>query len=51
MNVNQVKQETKLSYNTANGLILDFIKAGILREVTGYHRNRVFVFDQYLKKF
>ena len=51
VNVNQAKEETKLSYNAANSLISDFIKAEILKEVTGYNRNRVFVFDDYLKKF
>lgn len=51
VNVNQVKEEMKLSYNAANSLISDFIKAEILKEVTGYNRNRVFVFDDYLKKF
>ncbi len=51
VNVNQAKEETKLSYNAANSLISDFINAGFLKEVTGYNRNRVFVFDEYLKKF
>ncbi|MCV6631158.1 MAG: Fic family protein [Flavobacteriaceae bacterium] len=51
VNVNQAKEETKLSYNAANSLISDFINAGILKEVTGYNRNRVFMFDDYLKKF
>ncbi|MEK9516499.1 MAG: Fic family protein [Flavobacteriaceae bacterium] len=51
VNVNQAKEETKLSYNAANSLISDFIKAEILKEVTGYNRNRVFVFDDYIKKF
>ena len=51
INVNQVKEETKLSYNAANSLISDFISAGFLKEITGYNRNRVFVFDEYLKKF
>ena len=51
VNVNQAKEETKLSYNAANALISGFISAGFLKEVTGYNRNRVFVFDEYLKKF
>lgn len=51
VNVNQAKEETKLSYNAANSLIYDFINAGFLKEHTGYNRNRIFVFDQYLKKF
>lgn len=51
VNVNQAKEKMNLSYNAANSLISDFIKAKILKEVTGYNRNRVFVFDDFLKKF
>lgn len=44
---------TLLSINpsTALRLIEDFIRLGILKEVTGYKRNRVFVFEQYLELF
>ena len=51
VNVKQAKQETKLSYNAANSQISDFINAGFLKEVTRYNRNRVFMLDEYLKKF
>ncbi len=51
VSVNQTKEVTGLSYNAANSLISDFIRAEFLKEVTGYHRNRVFVFDEYLKLF
>jgi Fic family protein len=51
VNVNQAKEITGLSFNSANSLISDFIKAGILREVTGYSRNRVFLFSDYLNEF
>lgn len=48
-------QETaaQLSVNpsTALRLIEDFVRLGILKEVTGYKRNRIFVFEQYLKLF
>ncbi len=36
---------------TANGLIDDFINLGILREVTGGRRNRIYTFDEYLSLF
>ena len=36
---------------TANKLIEDFIRLGILREVSGAKRNRIYVFDEYLSKF
>ena len=51
INVSQVQESTKLTYNAANSLVADFIKAGFLKEVTGYNRNRVFVFDDYLNEF
>jgi Fic family protein len=48
-------QETakQLSVNpsTAIRLIEDFVRLGILKEITGYKRNRVFVFEKYLKLF
>ncbi len=36
---------------TANALIHDFVKLGILRETTGGKRNRVFTFHEYLSLF
>ena len=51
VNVNQVKDITDLSYKAANNLVFDFIEKGILKEVTGQTRNRLFLFDKYLKLF
>lgn len=51
VHVNQVKEITKCSYKSANDLVADFVNAGILKEMTGQNRNRIFVFDQYLKMF
>lgn len=36
---------------TALSLIEDFMRLGILNEITGHRRNRVFVFDRYIKLF
>lgn len=36
---------------TANSLIGDFVRLGILREATGFRRNRIFVFEDYLSIF
>ncbi len=35
----------------ANTLILDFCNLHILKEQTGHKRNRIFVFEDYLKLF
>jgi Fic family protein len=37
--------------STANRLLTDFEKLGILRELTGYKRNRIYAFDQYIQLF
>ena len=51
IHVNQVKDLTQSTYKTANDLVAEFVKAGILKEMTGQSRNRVFVFEEYLKLF
>ena len=40
-----------LSHPTVNALLRDFIRLGLLREVTGAARNRLYVFDAYLNLF
>lgn len=37
--------------NTAAALIDDFVKLGILRELTGQKRNRMFIFEDYVRLF
>lgn len=37
--------------NTAAALVQDFVKLGILRELTGGQRNRLFIFDEYVRLF
>jgi len=37
--------------NTATSLINDFLAQGVLVEVTGQKRNRLFVFSRYLRLF
>jgi Fic family protein len=43
--------QLEMSAPTANVLVGEFEKKGILREVTAYQRNRVFVFERYLRLF
>ncbi len=44
-------KEQNVSYPTANGIIQQLEKAGILKEVSGQRRNRVFFYDKYMSLF
>lgn len=46
-----VEEDLKVSKPTANAIIRDFEKLDILKEQTGYKRNRIFVFEKYLNLF
>ncbi|MEI7510701.1 MAG: hypothetical protein WCJ84_00915 [Candidatus Peregrinibacteria bacterium] len=37
-----------LSPKASNDLIMNFVELGILEEMTGYKRNRIFAFREYL---
>lgn len=41
----------QVNISTANRIIEDFIRLQILVEITGYKRNRIFVFQQYIELF
>jgi Fic family protein len=45
----KVAEQIELSPKAANDLIVDFMHLGILVEITGYKRNRLFAFREYLK--
>jgi len=49
--VQDIQEELSVSLPTANSLVSDFEKLGILNEKTGYKRNREFEFSDYLKLF
>lgn len=49
--VPQISTTLHISSPTANMLVGDFVRMGILQELTGYARNRVFAFETYLKLF
>lgn len=49
--VSDVMTELEVTKQTANTLIKDFDNLGILKEQTGYKRNRVFIFEEYLRLF
>lgn len=46
-----LEQALGLSQPTVNALLRDFIRLGLLREVTGAARNRLYVFETYLGLF
>ncbi|MCY4643510.1 MAG: Fic family protein [Bacteriovoracales bacterium] len=41
----------EIKHQTVNSLIEKFVELGILKEITGYKRNRIFVFASYLDLF
>jgi Fic family protein len=47
----QVAQLLGIHPSTANRLIRDFQQIGILKELTGYKRNRIFAFEEYIGLF
>jgi Fic family protein len=49
--IKDVQAMTGLSPKAANDLVKAFVKQRILVETTGYQRNRVFVFDEYVRMF
>ncbi|MDP0588429.1 MAG: hypothetical protein QS748_04270 [Candidatus Endonucleobacter bathymodioli] len=51
VNIKKVESMTLLSGKAANDLVKAFVEQGILQEVTGYRRNRTFVFSDYLNLF
>ncbi len=46
-----VARITGINISTAGRLTDDFITIGILKEITGYKRNRIFIFKEYLNLF
>lgn len=49
--VADIARMLEVSQPTANALVADFTRMGLLKELTGYARNRVFGFETYLKIF
>ena len=51
VSVSDVMTNIKVTKQTANALIKNFQKLKILKEQTGFKRNRIFVFEEYMKLF
>ena len=51
VDANEIATALDVNVSTAHRLVQDFEKLGILKEQTGYKRNRIFVFENYLNLF
>lgn len=51
INVNRVSNELEVTFPTANRLVSRFEELGLLREVTGQRRSRMFRYEPYLRLF
>jgi len=51
VDTDDVVKEFNINKTTALRLINDFIELGILKETTGYKRNRIFMFENYIRLF
>ena len=51
IDIKMVAATMDLNTNTATSLITDFVKHGVLVEVTGHRRNRIFMFREYIAIF
>ncbi len=49
--IKDVQSMTGLSAKAANDLVKAFVEQRVLVETTGYERNRVFIFDEYISVF
>lgn len=49
--LNYLVDEFGISKQTANAIIKDFVNLGILKELTGQKRNRMYLFEDYVKLF
>lgn len=51
MSAKKIGERLQITHPSVNQLIKDFQKIGILKEITGFKRNRLFVFKEYLDLF
>ena len=51
INVKDVENLLRVTTKPANAIIQEFERLGILKEMTGYKRNRLFLFEDYYKLF
>ncbi len=49
--VRDIQQQLNIAFNTANSLVNKFYKTGLLKEITGFSRNRLFMLWKYFNLF
>jgi Fic family protein len=49
LSVRQVSDELSIPFKTAQAYLMKLVQAGVLREITGYSRNRIFQADEILR--
>ncbi len=51
VSVSSVKDLLGITYPAASNLVKKFVELGILREITGHRRNRLFRYEPYIRLF
>ncbi|HUS57607.1 MAG TPA: Fic family protein [Planctomycetota bacterium] len=51
LSVNEAARRLDVTHQTANALINEFERLGLVEEITGYQRNRLYLFRQYVDLF
>lgn len=51
LSINQIAKQLNVTFPSASTLAKQFEEKGILKETTGFKKNRMFVFSEYLKLF
>ena len=51
LNRNKIAEKTNMKFTTVNGVVNAFLGAGIIKETTGYSRNQIFAFEDYINLF
>ena len=51
ISINQASEHLEIGFAAASRLIADFQRLGLLEEVTGLSRNRLFVLSEYITLF
>ena len=51
VNTKNIEKELQISFNSTNRLLKSLVDLKVLKEITGFSRNRLFVLDEYLNLF